>query len=121
MIFYNGVGLLLSVLAAAVAWGAVGPEDGATMAAVWAAIVCVAGALYDRLAPEEGLRAYYRWVSAGASRIALMGVPVVLWPALVAVFGAAFPLFNGHAFPSPWFFTVAVLTPLALALKTRRA
>ncbi|WP_236604875.1 hypothetical protein [Sandaracinus amylolyticus] len=88
---------------------------------MWAAIVCIAGALYDRLAPDEGLRAYYRWVSASASRIALMGVPLVLWPALVAIFGAAFPLFRGETLPSPWFFSVAVLTPLALALKARRA
>ena len=74
------------------------------------------------LAPEEGLHAYYRWVmSASGSRIALMGVPLVLWPALVAIFGVAFPLIHGDPLPPLWFFSIGVLTPIALLVSLRRA
>jgi hypothetical protein len=134
MVFFNLGGLVLGAIAVALGGGAdmaLGPASGASpLLAAWATLVCLAGLLYDRVAREEGLRTYYLWVHSTAlsndgrpstSRIALLGVPLVAWPATMAAFALAFPLMSGDELPPLWFFLVGLLTPAALAVQSARA
>ncbi|MDQ3037761.1 MAG: hypothetical protein M3Y87_35535 [Myxococcota bacterium] len=133
MVFFELGGLVLGAIAFALVWVAdmaLGPASGASpLLAAWAALVCLGGLLYDRVAREEGLRAYYLWVHSAlsndrrpsTSRVALLGVPLVAWPATMAAFALAFPLISGDELPPLWFFLVGLLTPAALAAQWARA
>jgi hypothetical protein len=131
MVFFDLAGLVMGALAFALVWGAdilLGPASTASpLVAGWLTLVCVAGTFYDRLSPHEGLRAYYRWagsIASGAapraSRVAVLGMPLVLWPATACVFGVVFPLVHGDELPPVWFFTVGLLTPVALLIQHTR-
>lgn len=129
MVLFNFAGLSMGAIALALVFGAdtvLGPASIASpLVAAWLTLVCIAGVFYDRLSPEEGLHGYYRWAlslggGTSTSRVAVLGVPFVLWPATASVFGVAFPLIHGDELPPLWFFTVALLTPVALFIQHLR-
>jgi hypothetical protein len=130
MVLFDLAAVAMGGLAMLLVWGIdtlVGPASSAApLLAGWLTLVCVAGVFYDRLSPDEGVRAYYRWAAsltggAIASRVAVLGVPLVVWPATACVFGVAFPLIHGDELPPAWFFSVGLLTPVALLIQHTRA
>ena len=132
MVLFNGAGFLIVVVTGLLSWGVCSVLSGGALlfGLTWIGLAGASAVFYDRLDPEEGFSAYWRWFNLAAghrSRIAGLGVPLLFMPPVVMASAYIFPKIDGDKLPPAEFFlgagiiSVAVLVGGIVAQRLRQA